>query len=182
MDYNDSQHNYVTCVDGGDIKRFYRELDKKVRRSALLTKLIPPLNIVFTVIGYIAFVFLVFYLLIFDLPFAVFKTMFVCAAGFVAVTLIRKKINRERPYIAENYDPVIYKTYTGNSMPSRHVFSCFIIAFAFFQLGIPWFIAMLIVGALLSLLRVLGGVHYISDVMAAAAAAAILGTLSFIIF
>ena len=137
---------------------------------------------VFTAIGYLAFVFLVFYLIIFDLPFTVFKTMFVCAAGFVAVTLMRIKIDRARPYITEEYEPIIYKTKTGRSMPSRHVFSCFIIAFAYFQLGIPWFIAMLITSAILSLLRVLGGVHYISDVIVSCALAALLGTLSFIVF
>ncbi|MFR5847382.1 MAG: phosphatase PAP2 family protein [Streptococcus salivarius] len=54
----------------------------------------------------------------------------------------------------------------GKSFPSRHVFSATVIAMLALTLN-PWLGgAMLFLAMALALLRVLGGVHYPSDVLA----------------
>lgn len=94
--------------------------------------------------------------------------------GFIAVSVFRYLVNRRRPYEAFELPPVIPKETSGRSFPSRHVFSAAIIAFTF--LAIPqvmWIgIVLLMCTVLLAVIRVLSGVHYISDVVAAGVIAA----------
>ena len=101
--------------------------------------------------------------------------------GFILLTFVRKVINRKRPYETYNIDSMIKKDTKGNSMPSRHVFSMSIIA-------VSWFVVSPIVGSvlllfsiLLAFIRVIGGVHYISDVIVAIICACVWGLL-FIFF
>ena len=51
-------------------------------------------------------------------------------------------------------------------MPSRHVFSTAVIAMAWIPVSLPAGILLLLVAVLESVIRVLGGVHYPSDVAA----------------
>lgn len=97
--------------------------------------------------------------------------------GFILLTFVRKAINRKRPYETYNIDSMIKKDTKGNSMPSRHVFSMSIIA-------VSWLVVSPIVGSvlllfsiLLAFIRVIGGVHYISDVIVAIICACIWGLL-----
>ena len=101
--------------------------------------------------------------------------------GFILLTFVRKAINRKRPYETYNIDSMIKKDTKGNSMPSRHVFSMSIIA-------VSWLVVSPIVGSVLLLfsiflafIRVIGGVHYISDVIVAIICACVWGLL-FIFF
>ena len=101
--------------------------------------------------------------------------------GFILLTFVRKAINRKRPYETYNIDSMIKKDTKGNSMPSRHVFSMSIIA-------VSWLVVSPIVGSvlllfsiLLAFIRVIGGVHYISDVIVAIICACVWGLL-FIFF
>ena len=98
-------------------------------------------------------------------------------SGFILLTFVRKAINRKRPYETYNIDSIIKKDTKGNSMPSRHVFSMSVIA-------VSWFVVSPIVGSilfifstLLAYIRVIGGVHYISDVIVAIICACIWGLL-----
>lgn len=96
----------------------------------------------------------------------VWKTALIPAVSFVLLSLIRKKINRPRPYETWQLDPLISKDTKGQSMPSRHIFSCTVIAMAFLSV-IPLLGGLFLFwSVLLALVRVLGGVHYPSDVLA----------------
>ncbi len=88
-------------------------------------------------------------------------------SGFVLLTFVRKVINRKRPYESYNIDPIIKKDTKGNSMPSRHVFSMTIIAVSWFVVSPVVGIILFIFSTLLACIRVVGGVHYISDVLVA---------------
>lgn len=93
------------------------------------------------------------------------RALVVPAVCFAAVTLLRRAINAPRPYEALAIDPIIQKDTHGNSMPSRHVFSIFMIAMTFLWI-IPWAGGVLLVlGAVLAAIRVIGGVHYPRDVL-----------------
>ena len=56
------------------------------------------------------------------------------AAAFVVGTLVRRIIDRPRPYTALGFTPLFPKDKPGQSMPSRHCFSAAAIA------GAAWFV------------------------------------------
>ena len=91
--------------------------------------------------------------------------------GFIILSVFRWLINRRRPYEVYETAPVIEKSTKGKSFPSRHVFSVFAIAMTFFFAS-PWPAAgvlLLLLGVIIAGLRVISGVHFISDVLAGAA-------------
>ncbi len=51
--------------------------------------------------------------------------------GFVTLTIVRRIINRPRPYEVDGIPPLIEKDTSGKSFPSRHVFSAYMIALTF---------------------------------------------------
>ena len=88
--------------------------------------------------------------------------------SFVLLSVFRAKFNRPRPYEKFEIPPVIKKDTKGNSFPSRHVFSATMIAMTFLMIS-PWTWlgeVFLLVSMLLAVVRVVSGVHYISDVLA----------------
>ncbi len=104
------------------------------------------------------------------------RSILVPLDGFIVVSVFRYLVNRRRPYETFDLPPVIPKETSGKSFPSRHVFSAAIIAFTF--LAIPqvmWIgIVLFVCAVLLAVIRVISGVHYISDVIAAGLIAAVI--------
>jgi len=103
------------------------------------------------------------------------------AFGFVLLTLVRKWINQPRPYETWGIVPLLDKDSSGNSMPSRHVFSATIISMACLHANLSAGLVLLVLSALLGLARVLGGVHYPKDVLVGYACGLIWGILFFIL-
>jgi len=102
------------------------------------------------------------------------------AFGFVLLTLVRKWINQPRPYETWEIVPLLDKDRSGNSMPSRHVFSATIISMACLHANLLVGLVLLVLSVLLGLVRVLGGVHYPKDVLVGYACGLLLGILFFI--
>ena len=109
------------------------------------------------------------------------KILVIPAVTFAMVTLLRLLINRARPYEALDINPLIKKNKSGQSFPSRHAASVFIIAMAFLYVNIYAGISLLILGAVMCAARVLAGVHYVSDVVVGAVISVILGVFGFFI-
>ena len=103
------------------------------------------------------------------------------AFGFVLLTLVRKWINQPRPYETWEIIPLLDKDSSGNSMPSRHVFSATIISMACLHANLPVGLVLLVLSALLGFVRILGGVHYPKDVLVGYACGLLLGILFFIL-
>lgn len=107
------------------------------------------------------------------------QALLVPAVSFAAVSLARGKINAPRPYEALDIDPIIKKDTRGRSMPSRHVFSIFMIAMTLLWV-LPWpGAALLALGVLLAAIRVIGGVHFPRDVLAGALAGVLCGVIGY---
>ena len=96
--------------------------------------------------------------------------------AFVFVTLLRKIINRPRPFETMFITPLIHHD-SGESFPSRHALSAMIIAFMFLKFNIYLGIFVLIIALIICLSRVLTGVHYISDILSAILIALIIALL-----
>lgn len=96
-----------------------------------------------------------------------FEALMVPACSFLVLSLLRKWINRPRPYEAFHFRPLVKKESTGASFPSRHVFSAFMIASTMTMIN-PWGCLLYIPAALLAVIRVISGIHYPSDVIAGA--------------
>ena len=103
------------------------------------------------------------------------------ALGFILLTLVRKWINQPRPYETWGIVPLLEKDSSGNSMPSRHVFSATIISMACLHANLPAGLILLLLSALLGLVRVLGGVHYPKDVLVGYACGFLWGILFFML-
>ena len=103
------------------------------------------------------------------------------AVGFVLLTLVRKWVNQPRPYETWRIVPLLDKDSSGNSMPSRHVFSATIISMACLHANLLVGLVLLVLSALLGLVRVLGGVHYPKDVLVGYVCGLLWGILFFIL-
>lgn len=105
------------------------------------------------------------------------KLIAVTAIPFLAVSLMRRIINAKRPYEILPFYEEAPKSKRGQSFPSRHVFSCFIIAttLVFYNLAVG--VGLMLLGAFLGVFRVLLGIHFIRDVVAGALSGAVCGVI-----
>ena len=107
------------------------------------------------------------------------RALLVPGISFVLLSVVRDRLNAKRPYEALDIQPIIRKNTKGHSMPSRHVFSMFVIATTFLWV-LPWAgIILLCFGVLLAAVRVIGGVHFPRDVIAGALVGILSGILGF---
>ena len=131
-------------------------------------KLIVRTDLILTRIVYIIYPVLLIYLAINKEP-DLLRALLVPGISFVLVSIFRYLLNAPRPYEVTGTEPIIKRKGSGKSFPSRHTFSVFVIAVTVFYF---WPVAGIITGlagALLATVRVLGGVHYVRDVIAGAA-------------
>lgn len=103
----------------------------------------------------------------------------VCAISFAALSALRAKLNRPRPYELYDIDPLIKKDTKGKSFPSRHIFSATVISCALLWLDVRLGIAGFVVTTAIAVIRVMGGVHFPRDVAAGAALGVLCGVIGF---
>lgn len=160
-------------------KENYIKMTQPFRENPEMAKGIHIANKLCTGIMYLAYPLLLLYLFI-QKDVMLLKVVLVPAISFVVLSIGRFFINRPRPYEAFEVSPVIKKDTKGKSFPSRHVFSATMIAMTFLMVS-PWIgvgVVFLGVSLMLAIVRVVSGVHYISDVIAGiivAVAAAVIG-------
>lgn len=99
----------------------------------------------------------------------------------IEVTVLRKIIKKPRPYEKYKTEPVISRDGKGQSFPSRHTASAFIIAMCAIPVSVPLTIALIIVSSLIGLTRIFAGVHFISDVVMGALISVLTGLIFFVI-
>lgn len=143
-------------------------------------KIITHLNLLITTLIYITYPLVLFYL-IYTRNERFWRVLLAPAISFVFVSMIRHYIDAPRPYEVKEIDPIIKKETKGNSFPSRHVFSAFVIATTLYFISKPLGILLMIAGFLLAVLRVIGGVHFPRDVIVGAIIGIVSGVLGFYI-
>lgn len=98
---------------------------------------------------------------------------------FMAVSVFRKCVNEQRPYTKYDIVPLIAKEKSGESMPSRHTASFTAIAMAWFYVNSQVGIIIMLFAVLMGVVSVLGGVHFVRDVLAAYIVSAAMGAVGF---
>lgn len=131
-----------------------------------------------TYLFYFAYLLLLVLELVFGSP-LLFRSIVVPAFAFALVTLMRKMLNFKRPYEELDIQPLIKKYTRGKSFPSRHVFSCYMIAMAWLPFNTVAGVVLLLLGLDMMFIRVVGGVHYPQDVLGGAACGVLAGILGF---
>ncbi|MBQ9000884.1 MAG: phosphatase PAP2 family protein [Eggerthellaceae bacterium] len=109
------------------------------------------------------------------------KALLVPAVTFALVTAIRTALDRPRPYALYDIDPILVKERQGKSFPSRHVSSAVIIACALLWINAAWGAPALVACGVVATTRIIGGVHFPRDVIAAIAIAAACALVGFLV-
>jgi len=157
----------------------YRRVRLFFERRLVLRKALVLLNRFLPLVLYAAYPLLLFVLALLRDP-RFFKALVIPAAVFLGVTLFRKAVNRPRPYEVLAIEPLIRKEKSGESFPSRHVASAFIIAVTFSYIFLPLGIVVGVIAALIAVIRPLAGVHYPTDVLAGALFSLVTGIPAFL--
>lgn len=163
----------------------YKAWTRRFRKDRRARNLLRNANDILTLVGYISYFVLLVVCLVHGFlgDWSQFvKVVFVPGISLLLVSLVRTLINEPRPYETMHIKPLIGRDSNGKSMPSRHAFSMFIIAFSWFVPGYPVVAVILImVGAALGVIRVLGGVHYPRDVVVGALAALVCALIGYVL-
>lgn len=108
-----------------------------------------------------------------------YRSILIPGVSFIIVSLFRKIISAPRPYEVYDFVPALNKDTNGKSFPSRHVFSIFMVAFTIMQSSVALAAFVIILGLALAVIRVIGGVHFIKDVIAGFAVALIIAVICY---
>lgn len=145
----------------------YRKITEPLRDNIELTRWVKRINRVLTACVFCIYpVFLTILLGRGDHFFV--RAVLVPAISFVLVSIFRRVVNLPRPYEKFDMLPVLEKDTKGKSFPSRHVFSVFVIATTVFVRQPAAGVLLGAVGAVLGIIRVVGGVHEPKDITAGA--------------
>lgn len=106
----------------------------------------------------------------------VIQAILIPGISFLLISILRKCLNRPRPYETPGITPLLRKESRGASFPSRHVFSAFMIA-ATLSVISPLGYILFLPALLLAVVRVIGGVHHPLDVTVGAALAVLISLL-----
>lgn len=164
-----------------DYGALYNKMTAALRRRDGLVRLIRRLDRMLKLMLYLLYPALLLWLL-YRKDVRVLPVFLIPAISFVLLSLLRHLINRPRPYVQwSEMEPLIRRNKTGDSMPSRHVFSCVVIAMAWLYVVpvVGWIL--IIVGVLIAFIRVAAGVHYPSDVIVGYLCGLLAGLLFFIL-
>ena len=156
----------------------YTKIHNFFTRHSIAFSLLLMTNRLLTACGFFLYPLLLLILLLKRNLYSLGCSIVIPALCFLIVTVFRKVVNRKRPYEKFPITSLIKKDKRGQSFPSRHVFSIFLIATLWFYFCKPVGIFLFIAGIFLAIVRVVGGVHFISDVCAGALLGIITGLLT----
>ncbi len=131
-------------------------LTKKVFKT--ITKISKPFFI-------IAYALLLTYIFKYLSKYILLVTIIQPLITIILCKFLRKKIGRKRPYIIFSNMNLPFKE--DASFPSNHTASSFIIALMFLYVSLPLGIVMLILATLVSISRIIVGLHFPLDVLSA---------------
>lgn len=160
---------------------FYDRLISPLGNRQRLAKRLSVGNRLLTGLMYLAYPILLTYLAMVGQWSHLIASLGVPGLGFVLVSVWRRWCNQPRPYETWAISPLLQRNGSGCSMPSRHTFSATIIAMAVLLQNAWLGAVLLVVAASLGFMRVLGGLHYVRDVVVGFVLGLVLGLLLFVL-
>ncbi len=162
-------------------KSTYLKITGPMREHPKLAKNIHRANQLLSAIVMASYPILLLWLFLQREAVALVRGILVPMDAFILLSVLRYFIGAKRPYEVFGVEPVIPKKTKGNSFPSRHVFSVFMIAMAYLALAPSFFpgIFLIVIGVLLAFVRVVSGVHFPRDVIAGMLAGVASGVIGF---
>ena len=158
----------------------YENWTAGLRRHPESIRVLSAANVLTTGIVYAAYLLYLGFVLLTNTT-RLLPAVLIPGISFVLLTLVRDRINAPRPYEVLDIRPLLFKDTKGPSFPSRQVFSVCVIAFTV-GVHIHWAgIALGAVGLLISLIRVLAGIHFPRDVLAGMLSGIACGLIGFLI-
>lgn len=163
-------------------RKFYEKQAEFYRKRRWAKTALFLLNYALTAAIFLAYALLCLLIPILGTPHAkdLAKIFLIPLSCLLAVTLLRNLINRKRPYEDGGITPVLVKNKHGNSFPSRHVASAFVIGTVFLPYCLWAGVAVLLSGVLLGYIRFAAGIHYPSDLLVGAAVGTLFGLTVFL--
>ncbi len=163
---------------GGSYAQRYRRWTAPLRANPAYATALGRLDGILRLLFYGAYVVLALVVALGGAPLKLVPLGLIPAAGFVLLSLARRRLNRPRPYELYDLQPLIARDGSGESFPSRHCFSAFAIAAAWITTAVPVAVFLLLAAGLVGVCRVLGGVHFPRDVAAGALIGLVTGVLT----
>ena len=158
----------------------YKRISESIRAKKHGVKIVTYMNLVLTRVVYVAFL-VMLAVLAAQKDMRILRILLVTGISFVLISVIRKIIDTPRPYTLYDFDPIMKKSKSGESIPSRHVFSTFVIGMAFLYID-PIFGGLVFVdGVLMCAARVVAWVHFPKDVIVGAVLGILCGVVGFYI-
>lgn len=145
------------------MEKFYQTILIYIHSRPILKKIMLMIVKYSPYITMAIYPFLIIYLLITNSS-ILFQVLYKTMGAFILVTIIRKIVNRPRPYESLNIEPLVAHK-KGESFPSRHAVSSMIIGLVCFYVNPILGIFGLSVAIIVCLSRIIAGIHYISDVL-----------------
>ena len=152
----------------------YIKITEAVRKKKNGVKIVTGINRIVTIMIYVLFAVIILmsaFMQYQNNSGTCVRVVLVCSISFVAVTIFRYIIDEKRPYVVYDFSPLIVKEKEGQSMPSRHVFSAFVIAMSALY--------MMLLAVIMAFERVICGVHFPKDVIAGAVIGIVSGIVGF---
>ena len=159
-------------------KEQYEALSRPFRGRPGAVKGLKAANRVLTLSCYLLYPALLLWALVTKDP-RLLRLVLVPAVSFVSLSVVRRGLNRHRPYEALDIVPLIPRDKKGESFPSRHVFSVSVIAMTWLWVCPPVGAALWVLAAVLAWARVTAGIHFPKDVLAGAAVGLTAGLLGY---
>ena len=160
----------------------YEKLYESVYSSENRVRLLRAAGLIslfMTVTAYLFFLGVAFYIGV-DMG---IKFILITGIPFVLVSILRHIASAPRPYeIFPNFGKYGIRTRGGDSFPSRHVFSAFVIGVAGMLFSAVIGSIVLVLGVAIGACRVLLGIHFLRDVIAGALIGAASGLIGLWIF
>ncbi|MEG0368226.1 MAG: phosphatase PAP2 family protein [Coprobacillus sp.] len=147
------------------MEKYYQTMLNYIHQRPILKKIIFNITKFFPYITFCLYPCVLVYLYVNKSP-EFLASILKPLGAFMTVTIFRKIINRPRPYEAMDIVP-LKRHKSGESFPSRHAVSGMIIALICLNANIYLGLFALVVATIMCICRILAGVHYISDVLAA---------------
>lgn len=158
----------------------YRGVSSWLRRHPRCVQGLRWATTLLTVVFYGAYGVLLLWAVLGD-PWKLVPLVGVVGAAFGLLSWYRRRHDAPRPYELYDIEPLVPRDGAGRSFPSRHAFSAFAIASAWWAASAPVALALEACALALAVLRVIGGVHFVRDVVAGGCAGVAAGLVAALI-